>query len=595
MANENGISAHERILPEPPVFDYIDVSILVNGSKISALYELKSVYLISEVNRIPVARIELKDGDLAAETFEASESADFIPGNKIDIQVGRDGKVKSLFKGIIIKQSIRSGHEGNSSLKLECRDEAFKLTLGRKNKFFENKKDSEVIAELLNGHLGNVVATTVVHKQLVQFHSSDWDFILSRAEINGKLVLVKEGKVDIISPKIAGTPVIAVVYGSTVEEFEAEIDARTQLQSVKASSWDYSKQGLFESQSGSSDFEEAGNLKGSALASAVAPGTLELKHSGLLDTDELQAWSEASMQKSRMSKIRGHVKIQGSYAVSPGDTIALKGMGARFNGSVFVSGVSHELIEGLWYTQLQFGTSPDWFSYQQDIIEKPAAGLLPAVNGLQIGIVMQLQEDPDGEHRILVKLPLADNNAKGIWARMASLDAGKNRGYYFRPEIGDEVIVGFVNDDPRFAVVLGMLHSSANPAPYTAQDSNHIKGLVTRSELKTTYDDENKIIRIETPAGNFLDLSEKDKAISIQDQNGNSIKMDSNGIVIKSVADIKMEAGAAFSQKATGEFKTEALSIQQKASTTIELDGPAGAKLNSSGITEVKGSMVKIN
>jgi len=50
----------------------------------------------------------------------------------------------------------------------------------------------------------------------------------------------------------------------------------------------------------------------------------------------------------------------------------------------------------------------------------------------------------------------------GIWARISTLDAGKQRGTFFRPEIGDEVIVGFLNDDPRYPVVLGMVNSSAN-------------------------------------------------------------------------------------------------------------------------------------
>ena len=97
--------------------------------------------------------------------------------------------------------------------------------------------------------------------------------------------------------------------------------------------------------------------------------------------------------------------------------------------------------------------------------------MLPAIGGLQIGVVSQLQDDPDGEDRILVQIPIIDNQEQGIWCRVSSLDAGDSRGAYFRPEIGDEVIVGFINEDPNDAVVLGMLHSSAKPAPITASDS----------------------------------------------------------------------------------------------------------------------------
>ena len=76
--------------------------------------------------------------------------------------------------------------------------------------------------------------------------------------------------------------------------------------------------------------------------------------------------------------------------------------------------------------------------------------------------------DPDGEDRIQVRLPLVDPAADGIWARWVSPDAGNQRGIYWRPEIGDELLVGFLNDDPRDPVVLGMLHSSVNPSPIQA-------------------------------------------------------------------------------------------------------------------------------
>jgi uncharacterized protein involved in type VI secretion and phage assembly len=48
--------------------------------------------------------------------------------------------------------------------------------------------------------------------------------------------------------------------------------------------------------------------------------------------------------------------------------------------------------------------------------------------------VTKLEADPDGEDRIQVRLPILDAQADGIWARVSSLDAGENRGFFFRPE-----------------------------------------------------------------------------------------------------------------------------------------------------------------
>ena len=87
--------------------------------------------------------------------------------------------------------------------------------------------------------------------------------------------------------------------------------------------------------------------------------------------------------------------------------------------------------------------------------------MLPAANGLQIGVVTALEDDPQGDDRIKCRLPMVGAGEEGLWARLATLDAGDGRGTYFRPEIGDEVVVGFLDDDPRNPVILGMCHSSA--------------------------------------------------------------------------------------------------------------------------------------
>jgi Rhs element Vgr protein len=592
----NNISPNDRTIPVPGKYDYTAVEIHINGSRVSnPEHHLQSITVTREVNRIPVARIVMLDGDPAKEKFAISESGDFIPGNKIELKAGRDGDKHSFFKGVIVKHSIRAGEHGKSCLTLECKDEAIQLTLGRKNRYFKDITDSDALQTVLGSRAGSIDAGSVKHKELVQYYSTDWDFVMTRAEMNGRLVLVQNGKVDIKEPKLAGSPSLTLAYGSTIEEFEAEMDARTQWQQVSASSWDYASQQLLNAGASGSPFPEAGNLKGASLAEAVSPADLQLRHSGLVSQPELKAWVDAFLLKSRMAKIRGRARITGSPAVKTGDTIELKGLGARFNGLVYVSAVRHEITMDVWHTHLQFGISPEWFYHQPDITETPASGLLPAIHGLQIGVVVQLEKDPDGEHRILVKMPTLDNEAQGTWARVASLDAGEQRGYFFRPEIGDEVIVGFVNDDPRFAVVLGMLHSSAKPAPVEAKDTNHIKGLVTRSQMKTMFDDENKVMRMETPAGNSIELSEKDKAITITDQHGNSIKLDAAGITIKSAKDIVMEATGSFSLKAGTDVKVEGVNITEKASAGMELSGGASTKLTSSGILEIKGSLVKIN
>jgi Rhs element Vgr protein len=302
---------------------------------------------------------------------------------------------------------------------------------------------------------------------------------------------------------------------------------------------------------------------------------------------ELQDWADAKLLFQQLSKIRGRVKFQGIPAVKPNTIITLEGVGDRFNGKAYITGVFHEISEGNWTIDAQFGLNPEWFSETFDIHTPTGSGIIPAIKGLHTGIVTQLESDPNGEDRILVKIPIINNEEQGIWCRVASPDAGENRGIFFMPEIEDEVIIGFINEDPNNAIVLGMLHSSGKPAPITASDDNHQKGIVTRSEMKVLFDDEKKSIGIETPAGKKITLDEDKGVIKIEDENSNVITIDSKGIKMESAGNIEI--------KATGDVKIEGTNVSIKASAQLKAEGSAGAELSSGAAAILKGSIVQIN
>ena len=201
---------------------------------------------------------------------------------------------------------------------------------------------------------------------------------------------------------------------------------------------------------------------------------------------------------------------------------------------------------------------------------------------------------PDGRCRLLVLIPVIHSNAQGILSRIASLYAGNYRGSFFMSEIGDEVIVGFINDDPREAVVLCMLHSSNKPAPITPSDANNEKGFTTRSKMHLSFNDDTKTIVIDTPAGNSITIDEKSMKIEIKDQNQNKITMGTSGISLESPMNIDIKAGAVLTLAGGTSLSIGAPSLSVKADADVSIQG-AVAKLSSSGITEISGSLVKIN
>ncbi|OAB78814.1 type VI secretion system tip protein VgrG [Cochleicola gelatinilyticus] len=568
--------------------DLTTFNILIEGEALSAIYQVKNIMVEKEVNRIPFAQLVFFDGEASAQDFNLSNEELLIPGKKIEITAGYHNDEASIFKGVIIKQSIKV-RENTSVLLVECRDEAVKMTLGRKSGYFYDSTDSDIIEQIIskNGLESDVETTSFTHNELVQYRASDWDFIMTRAQANGKICVVENGKLVVSKPNVTQEPVETVAFGASLLAFDGEMDARNQYNTITSYGWSPSEGAIVETEANNPNITLNGNISTSDLADVFGIENLELKHGGSYATTQLQEWSDAKALFQQLSKIRGRVKFQGIPSVKPNTILKLEGVGDRFSGNIFVNAVRHEIANGNWTVDAEFGMNPTWFSETYEINDLPAAGLLPAINGLQIGVVSQLEEDPEGEDRILINMPIINKDEQGIWARVASLDAGADRGAFFRPEIGDEVIVGFVNDDPNHAVVLGMLHSSVRPSPISATDDNHEKGFVTRSELKFLFDDEKKSITLETPAGKKIVIDEDEESILIEDENSNKITIDSDGITLDSGKDINI--------KASGDITLEGTNVSIIANAEFKAEGSAGAEVSTSAIAVLKGSLVQIN
>ena len=581
--------ANDRTIPENIKGAAVTFTVKINGNAIPKTFEVYSLTVLKEVNRIPSARVTLIDGDPAKEKFNASDDALFVPGQAIELHAGRQAKEDMIFKGVIVSHAIAVRKNGSSQLKLECKDVAFKMTQGNKSAHYSDVKDSDIANTLFSNSkisVSSIEETSFKHPDMMQFNCTDWDFLLTRMDVNGKLVMIDDGKATIKAPDFSPDPALTLQYGATIHEFDAEMDARNQYAGVKALSWDPAGQEIVDIDGQkSSAVKENGNFSSDDLAKVTGLKAQVLRDGGNVPREVLQAWANANMQKSLLAKIRGRVSFDGYALIKPGDLIQLQGIGDRFNGKLFVSAIRHEVLNGGWITTAQFGMSPDWISEKFNV-DQPF-GLVPPIRGLHIAIVEKLEKDPKGEDRIQVKIPMININ-EAIWARVATMDAGNKRGSFFRPDKGDEVLVGFINDDPNQAMILGGLNSSKKPAPLTAADKNEEKGFFFASKMKMLFNEKDKSMTFETPGGNKLILSEKDKGITIQDQNGNKVLLNKDGITLESSKKLILKSSS-------GDIEAEGMNIKHTAKSQFKAEGSAGIELTSSAVAKLKGSLVQIN
>jgi hypothetical protein len=594
--------------PEIAAGSVVSVAVTAGGRPLDTSYQVVSIDIRTGLNKLPQARVVISDGDPAAADFPISATGALIPGKALTIALGYDTHTTQVFAGVIYRQGLEAARNGPSRLVVEATDKAMAMTLARKSAVFENRTDSQVIEALIRGAglAAKVTATSAVEPAIVQYYASDWDLMLMRAQVNAMVVVVADATVTVAPPDTATDPVLALTYGQSLLDLRVEMDASTQYaaSAVHSYAWDPATQAVAASQRAGTSVTTPGNLSSDQLAEVFAVQAYPQQTAGTLAVADLTGWSSAELMISRLSKVRGEVRFQGSALPTPGCTVALAGLGDRFNGNAYVSGVRHAVEGGLWTTAADIGLSPEWFAATAPAIAAPgAAGQLPPVAGLQTGIVAKVAGDPDGEYRILVTLPLLQAGTAGVWARLGSFYASSGFGAEFYPEVGDEVVVGFMNADPRFPVALGSLYSKKNPPPVPPAAGNDQKSIVSREKFRLDFYEKDKAVEITTPGKQSVRLDDNARTVTIKDMNGNTATMAQGGITLDSAADIALSAKGSITLDAKGSVSVKAaadatikgLRVSATADTSFTAQGQAEAKLLSSAMVTVQAPLVKIN
>lgn len=199
------------------------------------------------------------------------------------------------------------------------------------------------------------------------------------------------------------------------------------------------------------------------------------------------------------------------------------------------------------------------------------------IYGVVIGIVTNNQ-DPDGLGRVKVCFPWLSDEDESWWARIATLMAGNERGAYFLPEVGDEVLVAFEHGNIRFPYVLGALWNGQDAPPESEPlngDGKVVKRVIkSRSGHVIRLDDTDGEEKIE-----IIDKSEK-----------NSIVFDTaaNTISITTDKDITLSA-------TQGTIKLDAQNIEISSSADAKIKAGAGMDVEASATMNIKGATVNIN
>ena len=202
-------------------------------------------------------------------------------------------------------------------------------------------------------------------------------------------------------------------------------------------------------------------------------------------------------------------------------------------------------------------------------------GSTGGIAGVAVAIVTA-NDDPRKLGRVKLRYPWLETAGESDWARIAVPMAGNDRGTYFIPEIGDEVLVGFEEGNIDHPYVMGSLWNGEDPAPEAAVDAdNDIRQIRSRSGHEVTFDDEDgdESVTIETAGGHTVTLDDGRDSITIEDTGGNEIEFDAGSRALSITSD--------------GTITIDA--------STIELTSSGNLDINAGGVLSLDGAMITLN
>ena len=584
----------------------ISYTLSFNNAPLPISLEIYSITVQKAVNKIGRAQVQILGGDPNMNSFEEAEADYFEPGNPVEIKLGYDQSNTTVFKGIVEKNyvSIRDGFNRlkfKRLLVIDCVDTAIQLANSYTSEIYEDKKDSEIIAALISklGLTKTIESTTIKHAFLPKFNINDWEFIIQRAKSNGLVVVNSDNTIKVKKPLGEGSPSLTIKHGDGLVSFDGKIDGSGQYQSLEYKGYDPFENKLASAKATEPELTAQGDLTGKKMSVKISPAKNEIIIPQPIPTGELASIANSTLIRSRLKSIYGSLKVKGVNSIDIDSVIKLSGFGSRLDGPCYVTSIEHEVIGGNFYTVFGFGLTEDILSLKKGI---DVSNLIPSISGVHIGEVKKIDKDPDNQYRIKVFIPALKTSGEGLWARLTHFYTSSEAGSFFIPEINSQVVVSFINEDPRYPIVLGGLYTKTNKPYSEITPENELKAIVSKEKLTLEFNDKDKVIIIKTSDKNKITMSEKD--IKIEDEHGNEITTSKDGILFNSKKEIIIttkdaisingEKGVVIQGKTSKGVSIKGNKLDLKSDTKISAKGSA-VDLESSGSLNIKGANVNIN
>lgn len=515
-------------------------------------------------------------------------------------------------------------------LRVRGYDRSHRLTRGKKTQTFLDIKDSDLVKKIAGdaGLSCEADSTDVTYEYVIQYNQTDWDFLWSRARMLGYQVYSEEKKLYFKKPEaVLGSSAPSVLtWGENLKRFEPRLSLMGQISEAAATGWD-------PAQKASVSGKETGAVKvvpeiglgeksGGAMAKkafGAAAGTVS--NVPLRDQQQADAIAKGLMTKSESTFIQAEGECAyGDPRLLAGRMVEVEGIGSRFSGKYHVTEARHEYRRGI-YT-VSFGVTGQSPNTMHDLLDSGREKDLDSIQGVVTALVTDIN-DKDKLGRVKVKFPWLPKGSDGAeissaWARLAVPSGGSNRGFFFSPEIDDEVLVMFEHGNVNYPYIVGALWNTKDKPPKGTDEAikdSKVNQRIIRSRsghliILDDTDGKEQITIQDKTEKNSIVINSKDKSMTIKAEGdlifeaGGKVTMSSKGdFSVESKAQTKISSQSALSveskQKATIKSGAGELALQPSSTSlkgaTVEVNGSAKTDVKGGAMVQIQGGIVKIN
>lgn len=436
------------------------------------------------------AQCELRFLGLSAQQAEAPV---FKPGS--DLSVSVRGHAVPLFVGQVTAVEHAYEPYGGGELRVRGYDRLHQLRKRQPVRAHVRLGLADLMRELV-ADLGLTVDAASggpAWARLFQHGHSDFELLAEAAERSGAYFTLRGDVLHAFT--LAGTgDAVELTLGESLFEARFELNGELPYGTVSVSGWDPLR---VESHAGSA----TGARVGREVSAVVSPGSLGgtgerfLAGEALQDDRQAEAIAQGELDSYVASQVTAWGVAEGDSRLRPGAPIVVRGVASGMAGRYVLTAVTHSLDPAKGFVS-EFSTTP------------PPRRPSRKAAQVALGVVTDV-EDPDGMGRVRVSLPTY-NDVDTEWLGVMTAGAGVGKGLLALPDVGDTVLVLFINGDPAQGLVLGGLYGAQAGAGWDwGVEDRAVKrySFVTPGGQRVRLDDARGLVRLENADGSFIEMS----------------------------------------------------------------------------------------